>query len=433
MSRWSEQFEGHTIHETIQTLQNWLAVDVEKIDSAHEDERRRFSKALDLVQTAISGLDAELFPEKLVSNLNSQLRQPQIWTEVSNYASNQNVQHLRGANDHLTGQLPLIYQIAAVAGPPDATKTVRSIEEAYSKFCKAIEKAEQDFEARLSESEGSLVEIQDGLAAHKKALESLKAQSDQTFSEWQNEFGEAQNSRAEEFSAAQIQRGEKFHETMREIQTKSETETKDISTKHNERLKSAFDTYTQDVEARLDDMKAKHAAILEIHGLVGTDGVAGGYQKTATDEHKAANTWRRVAMFSLGLAAAWLLLKLCLGFGETSAGGVNWAELVTAGSLTLVLLAAAGYASRQSKTHRDLEQQMRWFSLEVKAIDPFLSSLEDADQKELKKQLSERLFGKDRTANQAKKSGVDVGAYKELSESILSPIQEIIKMVGKGQ
>lgn len=432
MSRWSEQYEGHPIHETIQTLQGWLDVEVEEIDSEHEDERRRFSKALELARTALAGLDSELFPEKLVSNLNNQLRQPQVWNEVSNYASNQNVQHLRQANDHLTGQLPLVYQIAAQAGPPDAAKTVRSIEEAYSRFCKAIEKAEQDFEARLAEGEGRLVEIQDGLDAHKEALENLKAQSDEAFSEWQNEFGEAQNSRAEEFSSAQIQRGEKFDETMREIRSKSEAETKDISTEHNERLKFAFDTYTQDVEARLDDMKAKHAAILEIHGLVGTDGVAGGYQKTATDEHKAANTWRIVAMVSLGLAAAWLLLKFFLGFGETSAGGVNWAELVTAGSLTLVLLAAAGYASRQSKTHRDLEQQMRWFSLEVKAIDPFLSSLEDADQKELKKQLSERLFGKDRTANQARKSGVDLGAYKELSESIMSRVQEILKLSGKG-
>ena len=284
----------------------------------------------------------------------------------------------------------------------------------------------------MSESEGNLTEIQNGLAAQKKALENLTAQTDQAFSEWQIEFGEAQNTRAEEFSSAQIQRGEKFDETMREIRTKSESETKEISAKHNERLKSAFETYTKDVQERLEDMKAKHAAILEIHGLVGTDGVAGGYQKTATDEHKAANTWRIVAMVSLGLAAAWLMLKFFLGFGETSAGGVNWAELVTAGSLTLVLLAAAGYASRQSKTHRDLEQQMRWFSLEVKAIDPFLSSLEDTDQKELKKQLSERLFGKDRTAHQAKKGSVDVGAYKELSESILSPVQEILKQSGRG-
>lgn len=432
MSRWSDQFDNHAIHATVQQLRDWLDVEVEEIDAEQEDERLRFEKAMQLVKAALDGQDAELFPENLLTNLNSQLRQAQIWNQIQSYSSNQNVQHLRNANDHLTGQLPLVHQISALARPPEASRTVRSIEEAYNGFCKAIEKAEQDFEVRLSESEGSLVEIQDGLAEHKKALENLKTQSDQAFSEWQNEFGEAQNSRSEEFSAAQIKRSEKFDETMREIRTKSEAETKDISTKHNERLKSAFDTYTKDAQERLEDMKAKHAAILEIHGLVGTDGVAGGYQKTATDEHEAANTWRKVAMGSLGLAAGWLALKFYLGFGSASAGGLNWAELVTAGSLTLVLLAAAGYASRQSKTLRDLEQQMRWFSLEVKAIDPFLSSLEDADQKELKKQLSERLFGKDRTANQPRKSGVDVGAYKELSDSILKPVQEIAKLLGKG-
>ena len=432
MSRWSDQFDNHAIHATVQQLQDWLDVEVEEIDAEHESERLRFKKAMELVKAALDGQDPELFPENLLTNLNNQLRQAQIWNQIKSYSSNQDVQHLRTANDQLTGQLPLVHQISALARPPEASKTVRAIEKAYSEFCKAIEKAEQDFEARLSESEGSLVEIQDGLAAHKKALENLTAQTEQAFSEWHSEFGEAQNTRAEEFSSAQIQRGEKYDETMREIRTKSEAETKDISAKHNERLKSAFDTYTKDAQERLEDMKAKHAAILEIHGLVGTDGVAGGYQKTATDEHKAANTWRVVTMVSLGLAAAWLIVVFFLSFSAEPTANVDWAELAKAASLTLVLLTAAGFASRQSKAHRDLEQQMRWFSLEVKAIDPFLSSLEDADQKELKKQLSERLFGKDRTANQARKSGVDVGAYKELSESILSPVQEILKLSGKG-
>ena len=44
MSRWSEQFEGHPIHETIQTLQDWLDVEVEEIDSEHEDERGDFPR-----------------------------------------------------------------------------------------------------------------------------------------------------------------------------------------------------------------------------------------------------------------------------------------------------------------------------------------------------------------------------------------------------
>lgn len=432
MSRWSEQFEGHQIHATVQTMRDWLEVETDEIDAEHEGERRRFQKVLELIQAALDGQDPELFPENLLTNLNNQLRQAQIWNQIQNYSSNHNLQHLRNANDHLTGQLPLVYQIGTLAAPPDAAKTIRSIEEAYSQFCEAVEKKIKEFSSLVTSLSDKVVSIESRSSELSSDLDTLRGELDSQLSNWQSEFTDAQTARAEEHSAQQIKRGEKFDETMREIRAKSETETKDISAKHNERLKATFDSYTQEVKERLDDMKAKHAAILEIHGLVGTDGVAGGYQKTATDEHRAANTWRIVAMVSLGLAAAWLLLKFFLGFGEISAGEVNWAELVTAGSLTLVLLAAAGYASRQSKTHRDLEQQMRWFSLEVKAIDPFLSSLEDADQKELKKQLSERLFGKDRTAGQARKSGVDVGAYKELSESILSPVQEILKLSGKG-
>lgn len=435
MSRWSEQFEAHQIHATVQSMRDWLDVEdveVDEIDAERESERRRFQKALELIQAALDGQDPELLPEILLTNLNNQLRQAQIWNQIQSYSSNQNVQHLRNANDHLTGQLPLVYQIAALAGPPDAAKTVKSIEEAYGQFCKAIERQKDDFSALVTSLSDKVVSIESRSSELSTDLDTLRGEVDSQLLNWQAEFTAAQTARAEEHSAQQIKRSEKFDETMREIRSKSEAETKDISTKHNERLKSAFDEYTLEVQSRLDDMKAKHAAILEIHGLVGTDGVAGGYQKTATDEHKAANTWRIVAMVSLGFAATWLALKFYLGFGNASVGGLNWAELATAGSLTLVLLAAAGYASRQSKTHRDLEQQMRGFSLEVKAIDPFLSSLEDADQKELKKQLSERLFGKDRTANQARKAGVDVGAYKELSESILSPVQEILKLVGKG-
>lgn len=36
MSRWSEQFEGHQIHATVQTMQDWLNVEVDEIEAEHE-------------------------------------------------------------------------------------------------------------------------------------------------------------------------------------------------------------------------------------------------------------------------------------------------------------------------------------------------------------------------------------------------------------
>ncbi|MBB05175.1 MAG: hypothetical protein CML03_06625, partial [Pseudooceanicola sp.] len=122
MSRWSDQFDNHAIHATVQQLRDWLDVEVVEIDAEHEDERRRFTKGLASIVTGLEGLDSEFFPENQLTNLNKQLRQPQVWNEVQSYSSNQNVQHLRTANDHLTGQVAIIHQISALAGPPQGNR-----------------------------------------------------------------------------------------------------------------------------------------------------------------------------------------------------------------------------------------------------------------------------------------------------------------------
>jgi hypothetical protein len=49
-------------------------------------------------------------------------------------------------------------------------------------------------------------------------------------------------------------------------------------------------------------------------------------------------------------------------------------------SLTAVLLYGAAYSAQQSTKHRNNEKRARWFALEIKAIDPFISSLPESDQ-----------------------------------------------------
>ena len=49
-------------------------------------------------------------------------------------------------------------------------------------------------------------------------------------------------------------------------------------------------------------------------------------------------------------------------------------------SLTAVLLYGAAYSAQQSTKHRNNEKRARWFALEIKAIDPFISSLPESDR-----------------------------------------------------
>lgn len=421
MSRWSEDFESHAIHEALKQTREWLNVEIEDIDSEHEAERRRLIKSLEAIKGIVAEVDPEFFPEPLISQINNHLRHQSFWNLLNTYHSDHSVHHLRNANDHLNGITPIVFQISGLSKPVEIKEATRNVEDAYDAFCQTLEKTKEEFESRISENDHDASELSNRLNELSDAVKELKANADGSLSSWQNDFTEAQTSRAEEHSGEQIKRGKDFSGALAEWRVKSEDEIKAITGKHTEELQGSFETFENEMNMRLEDMKAKHTDILEIHGLVGTDGVAGGYQRGATDERSAANSWRLTAMVALALACGWLASRYFYGFGGN--GEVNWTDLIAAGSLTLVLIGTAGYAARQSKIHRDSEQQMRWFALEVKAIDPFMSSLPEEQRNELKKQLTERLFGQNRAASDGGESSIDVNAFKAISSALQSLIK----------
>jgi len=57
---------------------------------------------------------------------------------------------------------------------------------------------------------------------------------------------------------------------------------------------------------------------------------------------------------------------------------------------------------------------MRWFALEVKAIDPFLSSLPIDQQNALKSLLSQKLFGQNRSSSDKGANIVETPAVQSI-------------------
>jgi hypothetical protein len=428
MSRWSEQFQSHQIHQSLRQLKDWLDVEIQDIDSEHEEEKRRLLKVFDEIEGALTKVDPELFPEQPLTQLNQQLRQSQVWNNLKNYSSTPQVQQLREANNYLTEQFHSFVKYLFTPPPTEASGTLRNLEKAYDKFCRAIEKREEDFSARLEALESAIQEIRSTTTRLTSALDGLEKQTEQALSEWQAEFTSGQTSRAEAFSTDQIDRMNKFDAALREWRDKSEAAIRSISAEHSEKLSRAFEAFSQSIDEKLADAAAKHANILEIHGLVGKDGVAGGYQRNAEDEHRAAIIWRRVAMGSFIAAGVWILLRYCLGFEANVDGSINWPEVASAASLTLVFLGMGGYAARQSGTHREAEQQMRWFALEVNALDPFLSSLPEDKQNDLKNDLTKKFFGQNRVTTAGRDAAIDPSVVKLLSEAF----QSVLKAAGKG-
>ena len=123
------------------------------------------------------------------------------------------------------------------------------------------------------------------------------------------------------------------------------------------------------------------------------------------------------------LILGWVIFKGQLGFGVATGDEIDWAMIITTISVTAVAFVAAQFASRQSRLHRVNEQRLRWFALEVKAIDPFISSLPPQMQQALKMQLSQRLFAQDRAVDEQPMVGLDSTAIENLAK----PVTEAVK------
>ena len=419
MSRWADNFDSLAIHKTVERALEALDSETEELDSNAAGEHRRLQKAFGLLKDVLDGMDPELSPDALLNALDNHLNE-HVVAQISNFAFNGYVQQLIDANDQFTLEIPMVLQMASVSKPQESREAIRGIEAAYDGFCRAVEKTKDEFAKTAAEKTNEIFDLECRTSELLTSLENRQKEIDAQISTWQSEFTEAQTTRAEEHSGAQIERNKEYDKALREFKSTSEKDRTETIEKHDQELGQSFEAYKADVSAKKDSIHDMHAEIKKLHDLVTNDSVAGGYKKGANDERRAALWWSLVSMGCYGLILLWVLFKGKLGFGVADVDGLDWPLIVTTLSVTAVALVAAQFAGKQSRISRMNEQRMRWFSFEIAAINPFISSLPDDEQQKLKQQLSEKLFGQDRVIEDkpSKMRGFDIETIKSVIELI---------------
>lgn len=416
MSRWSNDFDNHPLHETLRQTAEFLKVEPEAVDTDIQDELRRLKKVIGSLRETVAGLDAEFVPQAWLDQINQHLRHQNFFQQIQNFAGSPNMSALQSANNHITQYAPQIYHLSAMSRLPETREVIRHSEDAYELLSSSMDEFIRETRRKLEETDArnSGLENRSNELGHR--LEILSADTEARLSEWQSDFTEKQTARAEEHSGAQIDRETKFEELLSEWRKQVENQHDAISKAQTDKLEALLNHFKQQGEVALDDIFEKHQAVLELHKLVGRDSVAGGYQSSAGEEKKEADLWRWISMGSLAVAVVWLGFKYWMGFEQNENGALSWANIITATSLTAILLVTAGYASRQSKMHRDNEKQMRSFALETKALDPFMASLEENEQRKIKAELIGRMFGQQYSQVSGGASVVDDGTLQTVAD-----------------
>lgn len=381
---------------------------------------------MDSLQGIVSGVDPEFYPQALLDQINSHLWHQHFFQGLQTYSKTTQLGQLQTANNHLTQYSPQIYQLAAMARPVEARNVIKKAEDAFTSFAATMESTAAAADVKLGENIHKLDNLNQTASTLDVKLKAIEVSADEKQAEWQADFTTNQTTRAEEHSEAQIERGNEFDTLLSEWKEQARSQTGEISSQYDEKLRSQTKTFQDYAIETMDDMKSKHESVLDIHKLVGRDSVAGGYQKNAGEEQTAANLWHRISMGALIAAITWLAVKYLMGFEALDGGTLNWPEIITASSLTAILLATAGYASSQSKMHRDNEKRMRSFALETKALDSFMASLTEDQQQKIKVELIRRMFGQQHNDGSGKAIKVDDATIKTMVEKVVDGVKGVV-------
>lgn len=451
MNRWKEAFDKHPIHETLSWLDNAASSNVENLSEGEVEEQRRLKKIIERYRHVLASVDPEMVPVNQLDGLNNNLRHQNVTNQVNAYTQSGKASHLVAINDHVSKQLTQLSIVQSLSDDPDAQDRISYIDSVIDSTINGLSAKKDDLDAQLTSLSSLTEEQANKLNSLSEEIEAKQSEINKLMSDWQNQFSSAQESRSQEFS--------KWRDAFASEKSK---EVQEILDKHDKALDQQMGRLKTELDRIIEDAESKHQSILDLYELTAGDSVGAAYIKSAEEEREQADRWRKVSVSFIGLTVIWLVFSFFYNseswsFFDTSvnqltskvdtqsqeadqtrSGDVNfeqepiqgidfpWHTMLIAFSISGVLLWGAAYSAQQSTRHRNNEKRARWFALEVKAFDPFISSLEPQQQQDLKRQLAERIFGQSSTTDEDSKV-VDEHALKAVTEAFGKVLSKLPK------
>lgn len=451
MNRWKEAFDKHPIHETLSWLDDAASSNVENISEGEVEEQRRLKKIIERYRLVLASVDPEIVPVNQLDSLNSQLRHQNVTNQVNAYIQSGKASHLVAINDHISKQLTQLSLIQSLSDDSESQDRISYIDSVIDSTINGLSVKKEALDTQLA-NVSSLTEGQaKKLESLSEEIEQKQTELNKLSSDWQNQFSSAQEIRSQEFS--------KWRDAFASEKSK---ETQEIIDKHDEVLDEQAGRLKSELDRIIEDSKSKHQSILDLYELTAGDSVGAAYIKSADEERAQADRWRYLSVAFIGLTVIWLIFSFfynseswnivdtvpnaMISYDDNKSQETNevaseianleleasqnsrfpWHTMLIAFSISGVLLWGAAYSAQQSTKHRNNEKRARWFALEVKAFDPFISSLEPQQQQDLKKQLAERIFGQNSTTDEDSKV-IDEHALRAVTDAFGKVLSKLPK------
>lgn len=192
-----------------------------------------------------------------------------------------------------------------------------------------------------------------------------------------------------------------------------------IKDEYNQKYEEMASESKHKFELLEEEIQKKDAKISELIGLIGNKANIGEYKSNADKAHKERIIWQVLTVIIFFVA--FLLMGLITLFTKDY-NITTLARYV----VSVILLGMSGYTGKQASNQRKDEVYYRKQQLELSSIDIYLDDIPDSVKVEIKKELSDKIFGQ---AGETYKSKYDDNSNETLDKmnKILTNVIENIK------
>lgn len=403
---WAAEYSNHPVWTHISSTLDLIDQNIEKASDDDRDRLQRIRTILSAFQPAEqdpSPLVSTQMLNDLASTLQGSVMSPlQQW--VNNPASNTLPAALNGMDQFLN---------YAKGWPVTKDRTTKTATESLKQVIEEANEELESFKQKSTEELGQLSTSIDGLI---NRLQQITTDVDQKTSTFNSEVsaasaevqrllqnGKTMETRLEEvlrsqnqsFTNSETQRGQVFNDA----ETKRANEFSELTTT----LQGEFDTALKDfirsweesqvkavdqAEQLMASLRKLEKEARDVVGATARVSTSTGYGKYADEQRRTANILRFIAI-TLFIAA---FILIAYFVHEESNNPDSWKVTVMRATVSVTVLAAAGYVIRESNVHRTEQLKAKAVQLKLLAMGPFIANLPEHKQQHLTEQAATVLF-----------------------------------------
>ena len=307
MSNWTESFKNHPIHKTLNSVTNMLR-SIKKKDYK-ESEILESIHRLELITNYLSitlkKLDPLMVSFPTLDDISSIF--VQLQDDLARFSSSKNLVDLETANNRLDNLLQYISNLIIPRDKLDIegiSDSISSFRESMQQHLMSAKKESANLNAKIQESQSKVDEMN-------QIINTQKSRLDQAISNFQTQFSDAEAKRSEQFNQLVIERNQEYAEAKEKRNDEFSSAMEGFKTQHDTIFKEAIE-HRKKTDSQLERQTRDSIAEIEKHkedaqklvNIISMTGMAGGYQKVANKERRAAKWWKGFAASALiGLVA----------------------------------------------------------------------------------------------------------------------------------